>query len=349
MISLVISHAADAGQRFDRFVRKYLPNAPLGAIFKMLRTGKIKVNWKKKDQTYILEVDDEITFWLTDDEIWKWKVESIKYKTESNTPWTLDFRLSTLSSLNILYEDEYLMIINKPAGINVHSWDHKTRESNIIDQVQDYLKWEYDSLTFRPALVHRIDRDTSWCLLIAKDKSVLEILLADLQSHKIEKIYHTIVLGIPKKSQDSIKARLKRVDNAKNEAKVQVDEMGQSAVTHYKIVTSKKLQVRTSETLKQYIHWTLNFELWTFISLLECRIETGRTHQIRVHMSHIGHPILADKAYGDKSINSYLKREFYIDRQLLHAYSLSFNHPKTHKKLFITAPYPIDFDMMMTL
>lgn len=101
--------------------------------------------------------------------------------------------------------------------------------------------------------MHRIDRDTSGCLLIAKDKSVLETLLTDLQSHKIEKIYHTIVVGIPIKKQDTIRARLLRIENAKNEAKVRVDETGQSAVTHYKIVTSKKLQVKSSETLKRYI------------------------------------------------------------------------------------------------
>ena len=95
--------------------------------------------------------------------------------------------------LAILYEDEYLMIVNKPPGINVHAGDHKTTESNIIDQVQDYLQGRYDSLTFRPALVHRIDRDTSGCLLIAKDKGALEILLSELQAHDMEKVYHTIV------------------------------------------------------------------------------------------------------------------------------------------------------------
>lgn len=326
MISLSILHPADAGQRLDRFIRKYLPGAPLGGIFKMLRTGKIKVNGKKKDQTYKLEIGDELSFWLTDSELENMKSDGTS--SEKNKDQIPNIPIgSDVTVFDILYEDEYLMIINKPARINVHAGDHKTTESNIIDQVQDYLKWKYDSLTFRPALVHRIDRDTSGCLLIAKDKSVLESLLSDLQWHKMEKIYHTIVLGIPLKPQDTLRARLLRIENAKNEAKVQVHETGQSAITHYKILQS--------------FHQNPSF------SLLECRIETGRTHQIRVHMAHMGNPVLADRAYGDKSINSYLKRDLGIDRQLLHAYSLTFTHPKTLKKLIIEAPYPKDFLRIM--
>ncbi len=338
MISVSISHPADAGQRLDRFVRKYLPGAPLGAIFKMLRTGKIKVGGKKKDQTYKLELWDEVTFWLIDSEMEGFKWESPKPKTEIS-----EWENKTLwAPLSILHEDEYLMVVNKPAGINVHAGDHKTDESNIIDQVQDYLGWKYDSLTFRPALVHRIDRDTSGCLLIAKDKWALETLLASLQAHDMEKVYHAVIVWSPLKRQDTIRARLLRISDAKNEAKVRVDETGQSAVTHYKVVENWKLKAKNQEQ-KISKFWTLTSELWHDFSLIECRIETGRTHQIRVHMAHIGHPILGDKAYGDRSINSYVRRSLGITRQLLHAQSLTFVHPKTWKKLTITSPYPPDF------
>ena len=321
MISVSISHPADAGQRLDRFVRKYLPSAPLGAIFKMLRTGKIKVNAKKKDQTYKLELWDEVSFWLTDTEMEgfvqeaKWKIQNEKIDT-----WDIQNQAPKLS---ILYEDEYLMVVNKPPGINVHAGDHKTTESNIIDQVQDYLQGRYDSLTFRPALVHRIDRDTSGCLLIAKDKWALETLLTELQAHDMEKVYHAIVVWAPIKRQDTIRARLLRIPDAKNEAKVRVDEAGQSAITHYTVLQA--------------------FSTNQPFSLIECRIETGRTHQIRVHMAYIGHPVLGDKAYGDRSINSYIRRDLAITRQLLHAQSLTFVHPKTRKKLTVVAPYPSDF------
>ncbi len=321
MISLIISHSADSEQRLDRFIRKYLPNAPLGVIFKMLRIGKIKVNGKKKDKTYRIEMWDEITFWLTDEEIAGWQISDDTWKKKQDT----DLSIKNIS-LEVLYEDEYLMVINKPPGINVHPGDHKTTEISLIDQVQDYLAWRYDSLTFKPALVHRIDRDTSGCLLIAKDKSVLESLLFDLQSHAIEKIYHTLVRWIPISQKDTIRARLLRIPDAKNEAKVRVDETGQSAITHYRVLET----------------YTIKDENTISLALLECRIETGRTHQIRVHMAHIGHPIIADRAYGDKSINSYFRRNKNIDRQLLHARSLTFVHPVTRKRITIEAPYPSD-------
>lgn len=318
MISLPIEHSADAGQRLDRFVRKYLPNAPLGAIFKMLRTWKIKVGWKKKDQTYKLELGDEVTFWLTDSEL-----EQMKWDTKAIDISIQNFSDKKINPLEILFEDELIMVINKPPGINVHPGDHKTTELSVIDLVQDYLQGKYDSLTFRPALVHRIDRDTSGCLLIAKDKWALEFLLRDLQSHSMEKMYHAIVVGTPLKRQDTIRARLLRIENAKNEAKVRVDELGQSAITHYSVLkTNSGSQI---------------------LSLLECRIETGRTHQIRVHMAFLKNPILWDKAYGDKSVNSYVKRNFMIDRQMLHARQLTFTHPKSYNKMVVEAPYPADF------
>lgn len=341
MQKIIIDHSSDAWQRIDRFCKKYLPNAALGAIYKMLRTGKIKVNGKKKDQTYKIELGDEIVFWMSDDEITELKVVRSKWKVvshetvDSRTLWALGIESRALP---ILYEDEYLIVIDKPAWLNVHAGDHKTRESNLIDQVQDYLKGKYDSLTFRPALVHRIDRDTSWCILIAKEKQALESLLESLQSHRIEKIYHALVFGVPEKLQDTIRARLLRIEDARDEAKVRVDDAWQSAVTHYRVVKSKKW-----ESWEQETHWTLNSKPLPSISLLECRIETGRTHQIRVHLAHIGCPIIWDKAYGNKKYNSYLARKQWTQRQMLHARELLFVHPITKKNLHIVAPYPGDF------
>lgn len=319
MQKIQISHPSDAGQRIDRFCKKYFPSIALGAIYKMLRTGKIKVNGKKKDQTYRLEQDDEITFWLSDDELVELRKDTKQIQPQKEE--------SQENQLSTLYEDEYLMVIDKPAGLNVHAGDHKTDESNLIDQVQDYLQGRYDSLTFRPALVHRIDRDTSGCILIAKTKKTLEILLDLLQTHKIDKIYHTLVWGIPKKSRDTINAKLLRIEDAKDEAKVCVDDEWQSATTHYQLIESKCISGDNSID----------------ISLLECHIETGRTHQIRVHMSHIDCPIIADKAYGNKKLNSYIARSLGITRQMLHARMLEFEHPITKKILHIEAPYPQDF------
>lgn len=219
--------------------------------------------------------------------------------------------------------------MQKPAGINVHPGDHKSTEASLIERVHDMLGTGYDSMTFRPSLVHRIDRDTSGCVLIALQKPVLESLLALLQSHQIEKVYHAIVLGNMPKPRDTIDLKLFRQNDAKDRAKVCVDPVrGQRAVTHYR-------------TLSSYIRGEVP------LSLLECRIETGRTHQIRVHLSHLGCPIVGDAAYGSRKENALFRHKFAIDRQMLHAKRLVFRHPVTEKLLTIEAPYPDDFNFLL--
>jgi 23S rRNA pseudouridine1911/1915/1917 synthase len=157
--------------------------------------------------------------------------------------------------------------------------------------------------------------------MIAKTKRCLDAMLSLLHEKKIEKIYHAIAIGTPEPKRGTIEKKLLRIEEARHEAKVQVDETnGQNAITHYR-------------TLREYGKY----------SLLECRLETGRTHQIRVHLSAIGHPILGDTAYGNPHENAFLRRTIGLSRQMLHAFSLSFRHPITEKILTITAPYPEDF------
>jgi 23S rRNA pseudouridine955/2504/2580 synthase len=345
MKEIKISHPSDAWQRLDKFVKKYLPNAPLGGIYKMLRTGKIKVNGKKKDQTYKIEQDDVINFWLADEEMENLLTPNPSPKGEGNSQNPPSLKEKGLGDEVILYEDEYLLVVNKPAGMNVHPGDHKTKEASLIELVHDYLGGKYDSLTFRPALIHRIDRDTSGCIMIAKTKETLEFLLEELQSHKIEKIYHALVSGVPEKPSWTIRAKILRLENANHEAKVRVDENGQNAVTHYKLMQNSKFRIQNSGSQKSWIN---NLESWISCSLLECRIETGRTHQIRVHLSFINCPILGDKAYGNASINSFIRRNSGISRQMLHAFRLSFIHPKTKKNLTVGAPYPEDFRKLLS-
>ncbi len=313
MLSLKIESPSDADQRIDKFIKKYLPDAPLGGIYKWLRTGKIKVNQRKVDQVYRIIAWDQIDIYLRDNEIlWFQKKEATFLK------WTQRSSLDTKIVPSILYEDDFFLVINKNPRLNVHPGDHKTKEVSLIEMVQDYLSGRYNTLSFRPALVHRIDRDTSGAIIIAKDKSTLESLLILLQSWKIEKIYHTLVVGKPPKARDSIRAKLLRIENAQNEAKVRIDNAGQEAVTHYR---------------------TINTNIRDKYSLLEVSLETWRMHQIRVHMASIGCPILWDKAYGNKWENSFARREYSIERQMLHAERLRFIHPKTKKPVEIIAPY----------
>ena len=307
----------DANQRLDKFIKKLLPNAPLGGIYKMLRTGKVKIEGKKRENTYKLQVGEEVKIWLSDEEITTLQ----RMQDEEIIP---KWNIGTLQKEDILYEDDALLILNKSPGINVHPWDHKTDEISLIDQGRDYFWKKYNSLTFRPSLVHRIDRDTSGVIIIAKTKRSLDSMLSQLQSGGFKKIYHTIVLGRPSHQSWTIKKPLLRIEDAHNEAKVRVDKAWLEAITHYSI-------------LEIYPH------IWDkSASLLECQIETGRTHQIRVHMKSIDCPVLWDEAYGDKKINSFLKRECLLKRQMLHAYSVSFLHPETKKNLTIQAPYKDD-------
>ncbi len=316
MLSLKIESPSDANQRIDKFIKKYLPDAPLGGIYKWLRTGKIKVNRKKVDQVYRIVEWDQIDIHLHEEEIlWFQK------KKNPHQPLIFDKHSNKKIESCIIYEDDFFLIINKDPGLNVHPGDHKTKEVSLIEMVQDYLSGRYNTLSFRPALVHRIDRDTSGAIMIAKDKSTLESLLLLLQSGKIEKIYHALVIGKAPKARDTIRAKLIRVENAENESKVRVDDSGQEAITHYR---------------------TINANIRDKYSLLEITLETWRMHQIRVHMASIKCPILWDKAYGDKSENSFARREYNIVRQMLHAERLRFIHPKTGKNIEIIAPYHAD-------
>ncbi len=318
MKTIIISESSDADQRLDKFIKKFFPSAPLGALYKMIRTGKIKVSKKKKPLSYRLNIHDEIQFFLTDDEF---KTFRGQQKIQKQPQKKRD--------LDILYQDDYLLVINKPAWVNVHPWDYKSDEISLIQQVHDFLGTKYNTLTFKPSLVHRIDRDTSGCILVALEKKTLVDLLSQLQNHSITKIYHAIWYGKLPGMKWKLTNKILRIENAKNEAKVQVSEKWQKAITHYSVISNFKVD---------------NFD----ISHIECRLETGRTHQIRVQLLFNNCPILWDKQYGNKKINSYFRRHFDISRQLLHARKLEFFHPITRKKIQIEAPYPDDLNRIIS-
>ena len=181
----------DANQRLDKFLKKLLPNASKTLIFKFNRKDKIKIkfDWsewkfKKRDNEYKIQIWDEIKIFLTDDDF----VELQQVKENTNLPE--EWERIKFDKVDIVFEDSDLFIINKTSGINVHPADHKTKETNIIAQVQDYLGDKLNSLTFKPSLIHRIDRDTSGILMIAKKKDILSRLVNDFKSHeKVKKTY----------------------------------------------------------------------------------------------------------------------------------------------------------------
>ena len=327
----------DADQRLDKFLKKLFPEASLSFLYSSNRKGKIKVynqlslnslplqgkeatkvKWKKKNIEYKLQIWEVVQIYLSDNEIRDISQKEEDKKLVGNTGMR-----SVLSKKDIVFEDADILVLNKNPWQNVHPWDHATTEVSLIDQVHDYYKNTLDSLTFKPSLAHRIDRDTSGILMIWKTKKALTELVAWFKSHsKIQKTYFCLVVWKVSRSSGTIRKKLKRIENAQRENKVQVSDSGQEAVTHYKILEEHTLQLPQWDQI---------------ISTLEVTIETWRMHQIRVHMMALWNPILWDKAYGDKKLNSYFANNYEITRQMLHAWKIQFPHPMTQKKMKLEA------------
>jgi len=304
----------DSGQRLDKFLRKLFPNASSSLIYKFNRKNKIKVNNKRKDNEYKLQVWDIIKIFLLESDFETLTKKEVKKQAKIKEKF---------DTKNIIYEDGDILVINKEPWINVHPGDYKTKETNIISQIQDYLWNKLNSLTFRPSLVHRIDRDTSGILIIWKKKDILIRLVEDFKNHKkVKKIYYAIVLGKISNKSWTIDKKLLRIKWAKNEDKVQVSEAWLTAITNFKVLN--EIILKTS--------------LWEqVISEVEVEILTWRMHQIRVHMSSIWCPILWDDKYGDKQFNSYLAKNFWLSRQALHAWKIEFFHYWKNKNMSLEA------------
>lgn len=298
----------DAGQRLDKFLKKLLPNASSSLIYKCNRKDKIKVNAKRQDNEYKLAIGDIVKVFLTDSDF--------EILTKKEAPKSAEIR-EKFDTKNIVYEDGDILVINKEPGINVHPGDYKTKESNVISQIQDYLWDKLNSLTFKPSLVHRIDRDTSGILIIGKKKDILTKLVWDFKEHtKVKKIYYAIVLWKLPSTSGSIDKKLLRIQWAKNEDKVQISDTWQKALTKYKVLKEHILKTPTGEKI---------------ISEVEVEILTGRMHQIRVHLASLGAPIIWDNKYGDKPFNSYISKNFWLNRQALHAWRIQFFHYTKNK------------------
>ena len=309
----------DANQRLDKFLKKLMPHAALSLIYKLNRKNNIKVNRKREDNEYKLQEGDSVQIFIKDEEY--------TLLTTVHKPLVYTSEKDRLDTKDIVFEDGDLLIVNKNPGTIVHPGDFKTTELSLIAQVQDYLGAKLSSLTFKPSLIHRIDKDTSGIVMIAKTKPSLDVMLKALQSNNIEKVYLAVCLGVPPETRGIIKKKLRRLEHAERENKIVVDETGgQTAVTHYKV-------------LETNIHGKY--------SLVECTLETGRMHQIRVHLASIGCPVLGDNTYGDKQENAFAKRTYNIGRQLLHASRISFMHPSKKSLVAYTAKLKEDMSQLL--
>lgn len=262
-------------------------------ISKHIKDGTIKVNDSVVKSGYLLKENDVITY----DE---WSEETVVKK--ENIP------------LDIYYEDEYLMVVNKKSGMVVHPGS-----GNYTGTLVNALTYYTSNLSSingsdRPGIVHRIDKDTSGLLLISKDNKVHQILSDDFKNKRIKRKYIALVSGVINENNGKINAPIGRSTTDRKKMMV-TDKNSKTAITNFTV-------------LKRYKNTTL----------IECILETGRTHQIRTHLSYIGHPVINDPVYG-KKINNY--------GQLLHAYYLGFTHPVTKEFLEFTCPLETEFMSML--
>jgi len=265
------------------------------SLQKMIKNGELTVNGKTEKTSYQVKTDDVIAFTLKD-------------------PVELDIKAENIP-LSVLYEDDDLLIIDKPKGMVVHPAAGHA-EGTLVNALAYYCKGKLSGINgvLRPGIVHRIDKDTSGSLVVCKNDTAHQGLAEQFQVHSITRRYYCICCGNVKEDEGTINKPIGR--HPVERKKMCITENGRRAVTHYKVLE--------------------RFGKYTF---LECSLETGRTHQIRVHLASIGHPILGDLVYG--------KQDYKGMGQILHAGVLGFKHPVTGEWIEVTSELPPYFQELL--
>ena len=283
----------DAGQRLDKFITKAL-DLPVGLLYKSIRTKKIKVNRKRAENNTVLAEGDVIQCFLA---------EEFFAKLDQSSEVSLTFE-NIKPKLDIVYEDENIMLLNKRPGVSVHE-DEDSKVNTLIAHVQAYLyqKGEYnpkDEQSFAPALCNRIDRNTGGIVIAAKNAEALRVMNEKIRDREIDKLYLAAVHGIPANKQATLTGYLLK-DEKLNKVRVydkNAPKGAKNIITKYKVIATKGND-----------------------ALIEVELLTGRTHQIRAHMAHIGHPLVGDGKYG---VNKSDRAEGY-KYQALYSYKLRFS------------------------
>lgn len=279
------------GKRIDSVISSYYTELSRSMVQKLIDENQITVNGKQTKPSYKTNLNDEI------------EIDIPKPKETDLKPQDIP--------LEIIYEDEDIIVVNKPKGMVVHPANGNP-DGTLVNAIMAICKESLSGIggEIRPGIVHRLDKDTSGAIIVAKNDKAHIQLSEDLKNHKIKKTYIALVRGIVKENEATINMPIAR--SKQDRKKMAVDKNGKEAITHFKVLN------RYNEKY----------------TLLEINIETGRTHQIRVHLSQIGYPIIGDTTYSNG------KNEWGIVGQCLHAKELDFKHPITGKDIHIEARLP---------
>ena len=287
-----------AGERLDAFLSRSVEGLTRSAAQKLIEGGNVLRNGRPGKKNDKLNMGDEISVTIPE-------------------PKAVEIQ-PTEMRLDIVYEDEDLLVINKPKGLVVHpaaGHQDDTLVNGLLYALGDDLSGINGEL--RPGIVHRIDKDTSGLLAVAKNDLAHTVLASQLKDHTMARTYECIVCGSFREDSGTVDAPIGRHPSDRKKMTV-TPRNSKNAVTHWEVITR----------YRGYTH-------------VRCRLETGRTHQIRVHMAHIGHPILGDTVYGHN------KKELGQDSQCLHAGALSFRHPRDGRPVMVFAPLPEYFQQVL--
>ena len=279
--------------RLDAYIAKKREDLSRVMVQKLIENGNVLVDGKKRKISYKVQVGEVIELDIPEAKETGIKAEDIP--------------------LDIVYEDEDIIVVNKPKGMVVHPANGNL-DGTLVNAIMAHCKGSLSGIggEIRPGIVHRLDKDTSGLLIVAKNDKAHINMSEQIKNREVKKIYIALVRGVVPENEATINMPIGR--STKDRKKMAVRKDGKEAITHFKV-------------LKRYANYTL----------LEVKIDTGRTHQIRVHMAEIGHPVVGDMVYSNG------KNEFGVQGQMLHAKSLDFKHPITGKQMHLEAEVPEGF------
>lgn len=330
---LMVDEASET-QRVDNFLSKVLKGVPKSHIYRILRNGEVRVNKKRVDAEYRVKLGDEV------------RIPPIRLAEAAAKPAAPKIKAKLAEQ--VIYEDESMLALNKPAGMAVHGG------SGISLGVIEQLRLERPQAKFLE-LVHRLDRETSGVLMIAKKRSALTALHEAMRHHHMDKRYLMLVQGEWSEARKKVTLDLQKYVTESGERRVQVvDEplldpepgrrksLKASGLTAQRHAAKGKFEVETqiSET------WFYLQQLLGPYSFLQAKLITGRTHQLRVQLSHLGFPILGDDKYGDFALNKQLHKQG-LKRMFLHSSETRIAHPLTGEPLHLVAPLPTDLESFL--